>query len=111
MRRSPTLIIKVTMAHNALSGLLIRPCDRCIVAACILGSVKEVVARLTSAADQGPKSGHMTLVHSRGNFGMLFCGDVLNRRGDRRLVIDLGQLVEPGAIDVEVFLHIGHQVW
>jgi hypothetical protein len=52
----------------------------------------------------------MRLVHSRGNFGMLFCGDFLNRRGDRRLAIDLGQLVEPGAIDVEVFPHIGYQV-
>lgn len=68
MRRSPTLIIKVTMAHNALSGLLIRPCDRCIVAACILGSVKEVVARLTSAADQGPSP--ETIVDEIVNFGL-----------------------------------------
>ena len=33
---------------------LVRPCNRQIVAACILGSVKEVVARLTSGAKQAP---------------------------------------------------------
>ena len=33
---------------------LVRPCNRQIVAACILGSVKEVVARLTSGAKQVP---------------------------------------------------------
>jgi hypothetical protein len=33
---------------------LVRLCDRRIVAACILGSVKEVMARLTSAAGQVP---------------------------------------------------------
>jgi AcrR family transcriptional regulator len=31
---------------------LVRPCNRQIVAACILGSIKEVVARLTSGAKQ-----------------------------------------------------------
>jgi hypothetical protein len=39
---------------------------------------------------------------------MLFGGEVLNRRGDRRLVIDRGPRVEPGAMDVEVWLHIAH---
>jgi AcrR family transcriptional regulator len=33
---------------------LVRPCDRRIVAACILGSVKEVMARVTSEANQAP---------------------------------------------------------
>jgi AcrR family transcriptional regulator len=33
---------------------LVRPCDRRIVAACILGSIKEVMARLTSEAGQAP---------------------------------------------------------
>jgi AcrR family transcriptional regulator len=33
---------------------LVRPCDRRIVAACILGSVKEVMARLTSGPGQVP---------------------------------------------------------
>ena len=33
---------------------LVRPCDRRIVAACILGSIKEVMARLTSDAGQAP---------------------------------------------------------
>jgi AcrR family transcriptional regulator len=33
---------------------LVRPCDRRIVAACILGSIKEVMARVTSEAGQAP---------------------------------------------------------
>jgi AcrR family transcriptional regulator len=33
---------------------LVRPCDRRIVAACILGSVKEVMARVTLEATQAP---------------------------------------------------------
>jgi AcrR family transcriptional regulator len=33
---------------------LVRPCDRRIVAACILGSIKEVMARVTFAANQAP---------------------------------------------------------
>lgn len=33
---------------------LVRPCDRLIVAACILGSIKEVMARVTFAANQAP---------------------------------------------------------
>ena len=33
---------------------LVRPCERRIVAACILGSVKEVMSRLTSGANQAP---------------------------------------------------------
>jgi AcrR family transcriptional regulator len=33
---------------------LVRPCDRRIVAACILGSVKEVMARVTLEASQAP---------------------------------------------------------
>jgi AcrR family transcriptional regulator len=33
---------------------LVRPCDRRIVAACILGSVKEVMARVTSGAGHAP---------------------------------------------------------
>jgi len=47
---------------------LVRPCDRRIVAACILGSVKEVMARLTSAADQGPDL--ETVVDEIVNFGL-----------------------------------------
>ena len=33
---------------------LVRPCDRRIVAACILGSIKEVMTRLTSETGQAP---------------------------------------------------------
>jgi AcrR family transcriptional regulator len=33
---------------------LVRPCDRQIVASCILGSIKEVMARLTLDASQAP---------------------------------------------------------
>jgi AcrR family transcriptional regulator len=33
---------------------LVRPCDRRIVAACILGSIKEVMARVTSEASRAP---------------------------------------------------------
>jgi AcrR family transcriptional regulator len=47
---------------------LVRPCDRRIVAACILGSVKEVVARLTLAPDQVPAL--ETVVDEIVNFGL-----------------------------------------
>jgi AcrR family transcriptional regulator len=40
--------------HTGQLMALVRPCNRQIVAACILGSVKEVVARLTSGAKQVP---------------------------------------------------------
>ena len=36
---------------------LVRPCDRRIVAACILGSIKEVMARVTSEASRAPIRG------------------------------------------------------
>jgi|RhiMetdeSRZDD1v2_1073273.scaffolds.fasta_scaffold570630_2 AcrR family transcriptional regulator len=47
---------------------LVRPCDRRIVAACILGSVKEVVARLTLAPEQ--VSDRETVVDEIVNFGL-----------------------------------------
>jgi AcrR family transcriptional regulator len=47
---------------------LVRPCDRRIVAACILGSVKEVMARLTSAREQIPDLA--TVVDEIVNFGL-----------------------------------------
>jgi AcrR family transcriptional regulator len=47
---------------------LVRPCDRRIVAACILGSIKEVMARLTSEASQAPPL-HM-VVDEVVNFGL-----------------------------------------
>jgi AcrR family transcriptional regulator len=40
--------------HAGQVMALVRPCDRRIVAACILGSIKEVMARLTSEAGQAP---------------------------------------------------------
>jgi hypothetical protein len=48
-------------------------------------SAPGISCRITST-----KSDHMRLVYSRGNFGMLFCDDFLNRCGDRWLVVDLG---------------------
>lgn len=52
---------------------LVRPCERRIVAACILGSVKEVVARLTTSADRVPDLD--TVVNEIVNFGLrgIFC--------------------------------------
>ena len=52
---------------------LVRPCDRRIVAACILGSIKEVMARLTSDASQAPPL-HV-VVDEVVNFGLggIFC--------------------------------------
>jgi AcrR family transcriptional regulator len=47
---------------------LVRPCDRRLVAACILGSIKEVMARLTSEASQAP-SLHV-VVDEVVNFGL-----------------------------------------
>ena len=46
------LIEGVLLAGQLMA--LVRPCDRRIVAACILGSIKEVMARLTSEAGQAP---------------------------------------------------------
>ena len=43
---------------------LVRPCDRRIVAACILGSIKEVMARLTSGASQAPPISRSWLMRS-----------------------------------------------
>ncbi len=52
---------------------LVRPCDRRIVAACILGSIKEVMARLTSDASQAPPL--QVVVDEVVNFGLqgIFC--------------------------------------
>jgi AcrR family transcriptional regulator len=47
---------------------LVRPCDRRIVAACILGSIKEVMARLTSDASQAPPL--QVVVDEVVNFGL-----------------------------------------
>jgi len=58
-----------------------------------------------------PKSIHMTLVHSRSDFCLFLCGDVLDRRGDRRLRVEVGQLRLPGAVQVHMVYHIGHQLW
>jgi AcrR family transcriptional regulator len=61
---------------NLIEGLLragqrmalVRPCDQGIVAACILGSIKEVMARLTSEASQVPGLG--VVVDEIVNFGL-----------------------------------------
>jgi AcrR family transcriptional regulator len=52
---------------------LVRPCDRRIVAACILGSIKEVMARLTAEASQAPDL--EVVVDEVVNFGLrgIFC--------------------------------------
>jgi AcrR family transcriptional regulator len=52
---------------------LVRPCDRRIVAACVLGSIKEVMARLTLEAGQAPPL-HV-VVDEVVNFGLrgIFC--------------------------------------
>jgi hypothetical protein len=47
------------------------------------------------------------LVHSRGTIGLLFCGDVLYRHGDRGLIVDLGQREWPRAIHVEMLFPYG----
>jgi hypothetical protein len=43
-----------------------------------------------STQDLFSKSIHMTLVHSRSDFCLFLCGDVLDRRGDRRLIVEVG---------------------
>jgi AcrR family transcriptional regulator len=40
--------------HAGQRMALVRPCDRRIVATCILGSIKEVMARVASGASQAP---------------------------------------------------------
>jgi AcrR family transcriptional regulator len=52
---------------------LVRSCDRRIVAACILGSVKEVMARVTSEASHAPDLD--VVIHEVVNFGLrgIFC--------------------------------------
>ena len=52
---------------------LVRACDRRIVATCILGSIKEVMARVASGADQAPDLG--IVVDEVVNFGLrgIFC--------------------------------------
>ena len=52
---------------------LVRPCDRRIVAACILGSVKEVMARVTSGAGHTPDL--EVVINEVVNFGLrvIFC--------------------------------------
>jgi hypothetical protein len=42
---------------------------------------------------------------------LFLCGDVLDRRGDRRLLVEVGQLILPGAVQVHMVYHIGHQLW
>jgi AcrR family transcriptional regulator len=47
---------------------LVRPCDKRIVAACILGSIKEVMARVTSGVSQAPDL--EVVVNEVVNFGL-----------------------------------------
>lgn len=56
---------------------LVRPCHLHLVASCILGSIKEVVARLTSEAEEVPDID--VVVDEIVNFGQrgILCGDVL----------------------------------
>lgn len=56
---------------------LVRPCHLQIVASCILGSIKEVVAKLTSATGDAPELD--VVVDEIVNFGQrgIFCGGVL----------------------------------
>jgi AcrR family transcriptional regulator len=60
-------LIEGVLRSGQLMGL-VRPCDRRIVAACILGSVKEVMAQLTSATVQIPDLD--TVVDEIVNFGL-----------------------------------------
>jgi hypothetical protein len=56
----------------------------------------------------------MRLVHSCGSLCLFRCGDALNRRGDRGLIVELGELVLPGAIHGQILCDLGHwigEVW
>jgi AcrR family transcriptional regulator len=61
---------------------LVRPCDRQIAAACILGSVKEVVAGLTAGTKQVPEIG--LVVDEIVSFGLrgIFCTDHSERHSN-----------------------------
>src|SRR5919109_1256491 len=55
------------------------------------------------------KSAHRRLIHSRGSLCLSLRGDVLDRCGDRRLMVEPSQLVWPGTVDVQWRYHIRHQ--
>ena len=52
----------------------------------------------------------MTFVHSCGNLTLLLSGDVLDRRGDLRGLIELGEPVLPWAIGLHMLLDILYQI-
>ena len=58
---------------------------------------------------QYSKSVHERLVHSAGCGKGLFHGHFLHRRSDRWVVVDVGQLVLPRTIDVQMLDDVGHQ--
>ena len=51
----------------------------------------------------------MTFVHSCGNLGLLLSGDVLDRRGNLRSLIEMGEPVLPWAIVLHMPLDILYQ--
>jgi AcrR family transcriptional regulator len=68
---------------------LVRPCERRIVAACILGSVKEVMARGTSGTNQAPDL--EVVVDEIVNFGLR--GIIYDRDGGGQSVEEPGKWV------------------
>jgi hypothetical protein len=52
----------------------------------------------------------MTFVHSCGNLTLLLSGDVLDRRGDLRSLIEMGEPVLPWAIGLHMPLDILYQI-
>jgi hypothetical protein len=52
----------------------------------------------------------MRLVHSDGGHELVFTGHLCNRRGDRRLIVEIGQFLLPGAIHVQMLGHISDQI-
>jgi hypothetical protein len=57
-----------------------------------------------------PKSVHTGLVHSCSDLCSKLCSDCLDRPGERRFIIEVGELVFPGTVQVEMCFDIGHQV-
>jgi hypothetical protein len=48
--------------------------------------------------------------HSCGSLGVFVCGDLLTCRADHRLIVEVGSLRRPGAVQVHLVFHIGHQI-
>src|SRR5262249_47326577 len=61
-------------------------------------------------AHSPPKSIHMTFVHSCSALGVFLSSYSLDRGGDLWILIELGEMVSPGAIRLHVPFDVLHQI-